>query len=116
MKTNILTSTKALFNNTKRKADMALIAASTTLALSPASALAAGLSADDSLFKGKITSLANVLLGAATAGGIIVLVFGGLKFALSYQKQDQNGEHEALKTIITGLMLAGLSTIVNLLI
>lgn len=62
-----------------------------------------------------ISSLQSVLIAAAAAIGGVVITYGGIKFALAFQKLDQNGEHSAFFTIAAGGCLLGLSGIVTLL-
>lgn len=49
---------------------------------------------------------------AAVWGQICVLVYGGVKFAESFQKKDQNGEYSAIYTIIAGGIMLGISAFV----
>lgn len=58
-----------------------------------------------------LDNLKTILLTIAASAGVIVLIFGGYRFAVSFQKMDQNGEHQAIYTIIAGGILVGLSTI-----
>ena len=47
----------------------------------------------------------------AAAGGV-VLIYGGVKFAESFQKKDQNGEYSAIYTIAAGGIMVGISALV----
>ncbi len=62
-----------------------------------------------------INNLQNVLISVAAAMGGVILTFGGIRFAICFQKLDQHGEHQALYTILAGGMLLGLSGLVALL-
>lgn len=62
-----------------------------------------------------ISSLQDVLVKIAAAIGGVIIVYGGIKFALAFQKLDQQGEHQATFTIVAGGVLLGLSGIVSLL-
>lgn len=62
-----------------------------------------------------IKSLQDVLVKIAAAIGGVIIVYGGIKFALAFQKLDQQGEHQATFTIVAGGVLLGLSGIVSLL-
>lgn len=62
-----------------------------------------------------IQNLKSVLTELAAAIGGIIIVYGGIKFALAFQKLDQQGEHQAVFTIVAGGVLLGLAGIVGLL-
>lgn len=59
-----------------------------------------------------INKLKTVFLSIVAAGGVIVLIFGGMKFAEAFQKKDQNGEYSAIYTIIAGGIMIGISAFV----
>lgn len=59
-----------------------------------------------------INGLKTVLMTIAAATGGVFLVYGGIKFAISYTKTDQNGEHAAINWIIAGGVLIGINLIV----
>lgn len=40
-----------------------------------------------------ITSLKSVLLTLGSAIGAVMLVYGGIKFAMAFRQMDQQGEH-----------------------
>jgi hypothetical protein len=62
-----------------------------------------------------IGNLENVLIKVAEAIGGVMIVYGGIKFALAFQKLDQQGEHQATFTIVAGSALLGISAVVHLL-
>lgn len=62
-----------------------------------------------------ISNLGNVLLAIAAAIGGVLLIYGGIRFAVAFQKLDQNGEHSALYTVAAGGILMGLSALVAVL-
>ena len=62
-----------------------------------------------------INQLKSVLTQIAAAIGGVIIIYGGIKFALAFQKLDQQGEHQAVFTIVAGGVLLGLSAIVGLL-
>ena len=66
-------------------------------------------------YLGPITKLKTVALSIVAAAGVIVLIYGGVKFAESFQKKDQNGEYSAIYTIVAGGILVGISAIVTAL-
>ncbi len=62
-----------------------------------------------------IASLKGVLISIGTSIGAVMLVFGGIKFAMALRNVDQNGEHQGLYTIAAGSILIGLSALVTAL-
>ena len=62
-----------------------------------------------------VTNLQTVLLSIASAIGGVLLIYGGIRFAIAFQKLDQQGEHQAIFTIVAGGILLGLSALVALL-
>lgn len=62
-----------------------------------------------------LNNLKTVLLTLAGSAGVILVVYGGIRFAISFQKMDQNGEHQAIYTIIAGGILIGLSAVLGIL-
>lgn len=62
-----------------------------------------------------INKLKTVFISIVAAAGVIVLGFGGLKFAEAFQKKDQNGEYNAIYTIIAGAIMIGISAIISAL-
>lgn len=40
------------------------------------------------------------------------MIYGGVKFAESFQKKDQNGEYSAIYTIAAGGIMIGISALV----
>ena len=62
-----------------------------------------------------ITSLKSVLLTLGSAIGAVMLVYGGIKFALAFRQMDQQGEHQAVYSVVAGGVLVGLSALVNVL-
>lgn len=62
-----------------------------------------------------INKLKTVAISIVAAAGVIVLIYGGVKFAESFQKKDQNGEYAAIYTIVAGGIMIGISAIVTAL-
>lgn len=58
-----------------------------------------------------LTNLKTIFIAIVAAAGVIVLGYGGVKFAVSFQKMDQNGEHQAIYTVIAGAVMLGISGI-----
>lgn len=62
-----------------------------------------------------INKLKTVFISIVATAGVIVLGFGGLKFAEAFQKKDQNGEYNAIYTIVAGAIMIGISAIITAL-
>lgn len=62
-----------------------------------------------------INKLKTVAISIVAAAGVIVLIYGGVKFAESFQKKDQNGEYNAIYTIVAGGIMLGISAIITAL-
>ena len=62
-----------------------------------------------------ITNLKSVLLTLGAAIGAVMLVWGGIRFAMSFLQMDQQGEHQAVYTVVAGGVLVGLSALVSAL-
>ena len=62
-----------------------------------------------------ITNLKNVLITLGSAIGAVMLVYGGIKFAMAFRQMDQQGEHQAVYSVVAGGVLIGLSALVSAL-
>ena len=62
-----------------------------------------------------ITNLKSVLLTLGSAIGAVMLVYGGIKFAMAFRQMDQQGEHQAVYSVVAGGVLVGLSALVSAL-
>lgn len=95
------------FKETVKTATMALAAAYIT---SPVSVYAT-----DTSYLSPLNKLKTVMFSIIAVAGVIVFAYGGVKFAVSFQKMDQNGEHQAIYTIIAGAIMFGISAFVGAL-
>ncbi len=59
-----------------------------------------------------ITNLKGVLTTLGAAIGAVMLVYGGIKFAMAFRQMDQQGEHQAVYSIVAGGVLIGLAALV----
>lgn len=62
-----------------------------------------------------LEKLKTVLISIVSVAGGIILIYGVVKFAESFQKKDQNGEYMAVYTIIAGGIMIGVGAVVNAL-
>lgn len=63
-------------------------------------------------YTGAINSLKGVLITLGSAIGAVMLVYGGIKFAMAFRQMDQQGEHQAVYSVVAGGVLMGLSALV----
>ena len=62
-----------------------------------------------------ITKLKGVLISLGSAIGAVMLVYGGIKFAMAFRQMDQQGEHQAVYSVVAGGVLIGLSGLITAL-
>ena len=62
-----------------------------------------------------IDSLKGVLIPLGTSIGAVMLVYGGIKFAMAFRQMDQQGEHQAVYSVVAGGVLLGLGALVAVL-
>ena len=58
-----------------------------------------------------LDNLKTVLITIAGSAGVILVVYGAIRFAVAFQKMDQKGEHSAIYTVIAGGVLIGISAV-----
>lgn len=49
-----------------------------------------------------IDSLKGVLITLGTSIGEVMLVYGGIKFAMAFRQMDQQGKHQAVYSVVAG--------------
>ena len=64
---------------------------------------------------GKSNALNEIVLSIVTAAGVIVLAWGIFEFATAYQSHDTSQQTMSLKKVISGILMVGAPTIINLL-
>lgn len=62
-----------------------------------------------------IDSLKGVLITLGASIGAVMLVYGGIKFAMAFRQMDQQGEHQAVYSVVAGGVLLGLGALVAVL-
>ena len=62
-----------------------------------------------------IDSLKGVLITLGTSIGAVMLVYGGIKFAMAFRQMEQQGEHQAVYSVVAGGVLLGLGALVAVL-
>lgn len=66
-----------------------------------------------SSYTSPLIKLKTVFISILGAAGVLVLLYGIVKFAESFQKKDQNGEYSAIYTVVAGGILLGASAIID---
>lgn len=94
-----------------KRSKQAVMSSITALAIAYATA-ATPVYASSSSYLDPINKLKIVFISIVAAAGVIVLGYGGVKFAESFQKKDQNGEYNAIYTIVAGAIMVGISGII----
>lgn len=59
-----------------------------------------------------LVKLKIAFIAIIASAGVIVLLYGVVKFAESFQKKDQNGEYSAIYTIVAGGIMTGISAFI----
>lgn len=62
-----------------------------------------------------LDSLKTLLLSVIGAVGVIILAKNVMEFAQAYQAQDSSTMNSALKGIVAGVMMAGISSVLGIL-
>ena len=62
-----------------------------------------------------IENLKTLLIAIIGAVGVIILAKNIMEFAQAYQQQDSSTMNSALKGIVAGIMMAGISTVLTFL-
>lgn len=75
-------------------------------------AFAAG---DTSAVTKPLDNLKTLVIAVIGAVGVIILAKNVMEFAQAYQQQDSSTMNSALKGIVAGVMMAGISTVLSFL-
>lgn len=62
-----------------------------------------------------LNNLKTLVIAVIGAVGVIILAKNVMEFAQAYQQQDSSTMNSALKGIVTGIMMAGISTVLTFL-
>ena len=62
-----------------------------------------------------LENLKTLLIAIIGAVGVIILAKNIMEFAQAYQQQDSSTMNSALKGIVAGIMMAGISTVLTFL-
>jgi len=70
---------------------------------------------DTSSVTAPLNSLKTLVVAIIGAVGVIILAKNVMEFAQAYQQQDSSTMNSALKGIVAGIMMAGISTVLSFL-
>jgi len=105
-------SEKKAKGNIKAKAATAVAAAVAMVNYFPSVCYAGG---DTSSITQPLDNLKTLIIAVIGAVGIIILAKNVMEFAQAYQQQDSSTMNSALKGIVAGVMMAGISTVLTFL-
>lgn len=71
--------------------------------------------ADTSAITKPLDNLKTLVIAVIGAVGVIILAKNVMEFAQAYQQQDSSTMNSALKGIVAGVMMAGISTVLTFL-
>lgn len=103
---------KGFFNNMKKKVLPAVAGSVTGAMLMISTCFAA---TDTSAVTQPLENLKTLVIAVIGAVGVIILAKNVMEFAQAYQQQDSSTMNSALKGIVAGVMMAGISTVLTFL-
>ena len=102
-----------VFRNIRKKARQVAVCASLVTICFTQTAFAAV--AGTSTVTQPLDNLKTLVIAIIGAVGIIILAKNVMEFAQAYQQQDSSSMNSALKGIVAGVMMAGISTVLTFL-
>ncbi len=113
MKENGGKSMKGLFGNMKKKLIPAVSGSLMAVSLMSTQCFAAA--TGTSAVTQPLENLKTLVIAVIGAVGVIILAKNVMEFAQAYQQQDSSTMNSALKGIVAGVMMAGISTVLTFL-
>lgn len=104
-------SMKGFFSKTKERLLPTISGSIASVMLMNATCFAAGTSAVTQ----PLDNLKTLVIAVIGAVGVIILAKNVMEFAQAYQQQDSSTMNSALKGIVAGVMMAGISTVLSFL-
>lgn len=86
----------------------------TTVSMSQVTAIA-NATTDTSSVTAPLDNLKTLIIAVIGAVGVIILAKNVMEFAQAYQQQDSSTMNSALKGIVAGVMMAGISSVLTIL-
>jgi uncharacterized membrane-anchored protein len=105
----IIQSPKCSFKHSNAKLRMAILSAMVLL-----TSLNQRVHASNAIIT-KVNTVYTLVIGIIGAAGGITLAWGIFEFASSYQSHDSSTQTQALKKVISGILMCAASALVNLL-
>ncbi len=115
---------KVFFNNIKRKAKnmLSVFAGAVTITAMMTNQVFAAQSGATATSQGgtstvtqPLENLKTLVIAVIGAVGVIILAKNVMEFAQAYQQQDSSTMNSALKGIVAGIMMAGISAVLTFL-
>lgn len=105
---------KRFFMSLKNKAKnaVAVVTGATTMTMMMTSQ---ALAADTSAITQPLDNLKTLVIAVIGAVGVIILAKNVMEFAQAYQQQDSSTMNSALKGVVAGVMMAGISAVLTFL-
>ena len=104
---------KGFFKNMKKKVLSAVAGSVTGAMLMTSTCFAAG--TGTTAVTQPLENLKTLVIAVIGAVGVIILAKNVMEFAQAYQQQDSSTMNSALKGIVAGVMMAGISTVLTFL-
>ena len=104
---------KRFFKNMKKKVVPAVAGTFTGAMLMTSTCFAAN--AGTAAVTQPLDNLKTLIIAVIGAVGVIILAKNVMEFAQAYQQQDSSTMNSALKGIVAGVMMAGISTVLTFL-
>ncbi len=102
------------FKNMKKKLVSAVAGAITMANMMTVTAFAAAPTGTNAVTQ-PLENLKTLVIAVIGAVGVIILAKNVMEFAQAYQQQDSSTMNSALKGIVAGVMMAGISTVLTFL-
>lgn len=113
--TNGGSNMKGFFNGMKKKVVAGVAGAAMAVNMLPIQVFAAGSGTGTSAITQPLDNLKTLVIAVIGAVGVIILAKNVMEFAQAYQQQDSSTMNSALKGIVAGIMMAGISTVLTFL-
>lgn len=104
---------KGFFGNIKKKAVPALCGVGMMMSQMTTTCFAA--STGTSAVTQPLENLKTLVIAVIGAVGVIILAKNVMEFAQAYQQQDSSTMNSALKGVVAGIIMAGISTVLTFL-